>query len=129
MGFWIFLGLVVVASTYEDIEEKKSRAKLLLAALEKGQELDPKLLEQLFPGSGGDTKPMNPRNMRIAATVVASIGVGLGLLALALKQIDTDKFWVCLGLGGLALATSVGIYIASRMLAAWQTDSLSIPRS
>jgi hypothetical protein len=129
MGFWIFLGLVVVATTYQELEEKKSRAKLLQAALEKGQELDPKLLEQLFPCSGGDTKPMDPRHMRITAVVVASIGVGLGLLALALKQIDTDKFWVCLGLGGLALATSVGIYIASRMLAAWQTDSLSIPRS
>lgn len=128
MGFWIFVGLVVIASTYEDIEEKKSRAKLLQAALEKGRELDPTLLEQLFPdsGDGKNAKPTDPRSMRIAAVVVASIGVGFGLLALALKQIDIDKFWVFLGLGGLTLATSAGIYIASRMLAARHADSLSI---
>lgn len=126
MGFWIFIGLVVLATTYEELEQKKLRAKLLQAALDKGQELDPKLLEQLFPGegSGKDAKPKDPRSIRIAAVVVTSIGLGLGVLALALKQIHINAFWIFLGLGGLTLVVSAGMYIASRMMAARrQADS------
>jgi hypothetical protein len=120
MGFWIFIGLVVIATTYQEMEEKKLRAKLLEAALEKGQELDPKVLEQLFPGATQDAKPTDPRTVRIGAVVVASIGLGLGVLALALKQIDMSGFWIALGLGGLVLVVSVGMFIASRMMAARQ---------
>ena len=119
MGFWIFIGLVIVATTYQEMEEKKLRAKLLEAALEKGQALDPNVLEQLFPGESSG-KPTDPRSVRIAAVVVASIGLGLGVLALALKQIHINALWICLGLSGLTLVVSGGMYVASRMIAARQ---------
>jgi hypothetical protein len=128
MGFWIFIGLVVLATTYQEVEERKSKAKLLEAALDKGEALDPELLERLFPGESGmsDGKPKDPRSLRISAVIVASIGVGLGILALAVKQIDINGFWFFLGLGGLTLAISAGIYIASRMRAAHlRSDSTS----
>jgi hypothetical protein len=47
MGIWIFIGLVVLACTYEEVEQKKLRAKLMEAALDKGQKLDPKSLDQV----------------------------------------------------------------------------------
>jgi hypothetical protein len=129
MGFWIFLGLVIAASIYQEVEEKKLRAKLLEAALAKGNELDPKVIEQIFAGesAGKDDKPTDPRSVRIAAIVVASIGLGLGLLALALKQIHINGFWIALGIGGLALVVSGGIYIASRMIAARQQANSFLP--
>ena len=124
MGFWIFLGLVIIAATLEEAAQQISRARVLQAALEKGTDLDPKLLAQLFPGSDSSSetasKPRDPRSVRIAAIVVASIGLGFGVLALALKQIHLYPFWIFLGIGGLTLCVSAGIFIASRMIAARQ---------
>jgi hypothetical protein len=48
MSFWIFIGLVVLVCTYEEVEQKKLRARLLEATLEKGKKLDPKLLDQFL---------------------------------------------------------------------------------
>ena len=128
MGFWIFVGLVVLATTYDEIEQKKLRAKLMQIALEKGKDLDPQLLEQLFPGENKDGIPTDPSSLRVTATVIAFIGVGLGVLALALKQIGLKPYWICLGLGGFALVVSIGIYVASRMIAArQQADSSFVP--
>ena len=131
MGFWIFISVVIFATIYQETAQQTARAKLLQAALEKGKDLDPQLLERLFPGeypgAGKNAKPTDPRSVRIAAVVVASIGLGFGVLALALRQIHIDQFWISLGLGGLLLAVSGGIFVASRMMAArLEADSSSL---
>lgn len=122
MGFWIFISVVILATVYQETAQQVARARLLQAALEKGKDLDPQLLERLFTGEYSGDKPdsslKNPRRLRIAAVVVASIGLGLGVMSLAVKQIDINPFWICLGLGGLLLVMSVGLFVASRVAAA-----------
>lgn len=117
MGFWIFISALILAQIYQETAQQTSRARLLQAALEKGQDLDPQLLERMFPaeGEGNGQNAKDPRRFRIAAVVLASLGLGLGVLALAVRQIHINHFWVCLGLGGLTLVVSVGLFIASRM--------------
>lgn len=48
MGVLIFVGLVVLACTYEEVEQKKLRVKLVEAALEKGQQLDAESLNRIL---------------------------------------------------------------------------------
>jgi hypothetical protein len=118
MGFWFFLAVIIAAAYYADVQGKKQRAELVRIAMEKGQSLDPALIERLFPLEDGNQwrAPTDARRVRVGAVITASAGIGLVLLAVAVRQFSERGFWIWLGLAGLTLTVACGVFVASMML-------------
>ena len=73
IAFWIFVAVAVVAGVWKEYASKRETERTIRAAIEKGQQLDPALVERMLRPKKGD----ETQELIIGGTVLIAIGFGL----------------------------------------------------
>jgi Domain of unknown function (DUF6249) len=76
--FFCFLAAVILGPLYLAHKGRLAKIELMKQALERGQNLDPKLLEQLYEVETVKKRPDQPRRSLGAGVVLTFLAVGLG---------------------------------------------------
>jgi hypothetical protein len=112
IGFWIFLAVSAVAGIVADYKKRQAELEPLRAAIERGQQLDPALVDRLMAREERSSEP-EPIYFRIGGIVTIASGVGLALLSFIVGQVAPKGFHPLLGAGVLAICVGAGLLISA----------------
>jgi len=115
-AFWIFIGGVAIAGMITDYKRRRGGIEVLRLAIEKGQQLDPALVEKLTsheqPGKGVD-----PLDLKLGGIITIAGGVGICLLSFFVSRIAPIALYPVLGGGVVVICVGVGLLIGARVVA------------
>jgi hypothetical protein len=114
IAFWTFVAIATVAGIVADYKKRQLTLEPLRAAIEKGQQLDPSVVERLM----APVQPtgINPLTLWVCGVILLSAGVGVGLFAFFLERVAPEAFWPLLGAGVVTLCVGTGIVVAARIV-------------
>jgi hypothetical protein len=116
VAFWIFVGVVAVAGIFADYKRRRVNLDVIRMAIDKGQQLDPVLIEKLTSNEQRD-QPIDPLQMKFAAIITIASGIGVCLLALFLTGVSALAFYPTFGVGLVTICVGIGLRIGAKMLA------------
>ena len=112
IAFWIFVTVCAVAGIVADYKKRRLTLEPLRAAIERGQQLDPALIDRLMAPERD--AGLNPLYLRVGGIVTLAAGVGVALLAFLLSQVYPEAFYPVLGGGVVTVCVGAGLLIAAR---------------
>jgi hypothetical protein len=116
VAFWIFIGAVAVAGIVTDYKRRRGSVEVIRMAIEKGQQLDPALIDKLTSNEQRAER-IDPLNMKLGGIITIASGIGICLLALFMTGVSSLAFFPIFGVGLLAICVGIGLRIASKVLA------------
>ncbi len=115
MYFWImvflFLIIAVVAGSVLDGFKTKQKTDLIRLAIERGQPIDPIMLDKLAQPK---TKKLNSKVLLVVGILAIATALGLGLSALFMGQLNAKAFLAMPGAASLLLCIGLGLLVAYR---------------
>jgi hypothetical protein len=112
IAFLVFLTVCAVAGIVTDYMKRKAALEPLRAAVERGQQLDPALVDRLMaPEKSSGLAPMS---LMVGGIIASAAGVGIVILSILLSQIDHEALYPVMGGGIVALCVGIGLIVASR---------------
>ena len=112
IAFWIFVTVAAVAGIVSDYKKRQLALEPLRLAVERGQQLDPALIDRLMTPERDEG--INPLYLRVGGIVTLAAGVGVALLAFLLNQVYPEAFYPVLGGGVVTICVGVGLLVAAR---------------
>ncbi len=115
-GIWVpivmFAGLTVIISLFFwfRFRARKEMQQTIRAAIDKGQELSPELVESL----GTSQKRSKYQDLRNGAIWIA-VGAGIALFGVAMGQIEQDVMPIMAGISALPLLIGIAYVIMWRV--------------
>jgi hypothetical protein len=86
IAFWVFLTVAAVAGIVADYKKRGLALAPLRAAIERGQQLDPAVVERLMaPEPRGEG--LNALYLKVGGIVTIAAGIGVALLSFFLAQV------------------------------------------
>lgn len=116
VAFWTFVAIVSVAGIIGDYQRRKLMLEPLRLAIEKGQPLDPKVVEQLMRREQSDSQT-RPEHLRIAGVITLASGIGVAIAGALMAQLQPRLLYFALALGAIAGCVGIGLIIAAGLLA------------
>jgi hypothetical protein len=120
LAFLLFLTVCAVAGIVADYKKRRVALEPLRAAIERGQQLDPAVIERLM--TSDHDRGFNPvylkMGLKIGGIIILSLGVGIAILAFILTQVNEARgaFFPVLGGATVVLCLGAGLMIAARAL-------------
>jgi hypothetical protein len=74
--FWIFIGAVAIAGMITDYKRRRGGIEVLRLAIEKGQQLDPALVEKLTSNEHRGEQ-VDPMEIKLGGIITIAAGVGI----------------------------------------------------
>ena len=124
VAFWIFVGAVAVAGIVADYTRRHGSVDVMRMASEKGQQLDPALIEKLTSTDHREER-INPLHMKLGSIITIASGIGICLLAMFMAGVAPWAFYPIFGAGLVAICVGIGLRIASKALAEARERELS----
>src|SRR5579862_6096307 len=115
LGFWVFLTTAAVAGIVADYKKRSLVVAPLKAAIERGQQLDPLLIERLMAPEKHDSG-FNPLYLRVGGIIVVAAGVGVALLSFFVGQLEPLAIFPVLGAGVAAICVGIGLLVSARVV-------------
>ena len=112
IAFWIFVTVCGVAGIVADYKKRRAALEPLRIAIERGQQLDPALIDRLMAPERDEG--INPLYLRVGGIVTLSAGVGVALLAFLLNQVVPEAFYPVVGGGVVTVCVGAGLLVAAR---------------
>ncbi|HVP33354.1 MAG TPA: hypothetical protein VMT09_06850 [Steroidobacteraceae bacterium] len=112
IAFWIFVTVAAVAGIVSDYKKRQLALEPLRLAIERGQQLDPALVDRLMAPERD--AGLNPLYLRVGGIICLAAGVGVVILAFLLNQVAPASFYPLLGGGAVTLCVGGGLVIAAR---------------
>jgi hypothetical protein len=116
VAFWLFVGAVAVAAIITEHKKRSLGVDLLRAAIEKGQPLDPQMVERVFQAQEEDNG-YDAVGLRLGGIITIACGVGLIPVAVFIRMLAAAAFFPILAGAALAMCVGVGLLIGARMVA------------
>jgi hypothetical protein len=116
-AFWLFLAASAVAGIVADYKRRRIGVEVVRAAIEKGQSLDPALIEKLTAAPQEQRSRVEAVDLRLAAVITIASGIGLCPAAWLVSRVLPIAFYPMLGLGVLAIFVGIGLEIGAGVLA------------
>jgi hypothetical protein len=114
IAFWVFVAVATVAGIVGEYKKRQLTLEPLRAAIEKGQQLEPSVVERLMappPDSG-----IKPLPFLIWGVLVSAGGIGVTLFAFLLSRMTPSAFWPITGAGVIVLCLGIGLIVAARLI-------------
>lgn len=119
VAFWLFLTAAAVTGIVADYKKRKLEIEPLRAAIERGQQLDPALIEKLMAREPRG-QAVNPLDLRVGGIITIAAAIGIGLVALASRWLGltvslrgVPLSGVAAGIALLALCVGIGLLVAA----------------
>ena len=113
--FWIAIVLIVVVSAARKYFIERERQRTLRAALERGQQIDPALLQNIV------SRPVTTNSsegLQSGGIIMIALGIGLAVMGYCISlgdPSDQDARMPMLGVGLLVACMGIGMLGASRL--------------
>ncbi|HTW75710.1 MAG TPA: hypothetical protein VMD56_12405 [Steroidobacteraceae bacterium] len=134
VAFWAFLSIAAVAGIVSEYKKRRIELEPLRAAIERGQPLDPAIVERLTARPQYSQRGVEPLQLRLGGVIVISVGAGIAVLAVCLRPLVPVAFYPMLGGAGLLVCIGIGLWIGARLVerygrrpAAGATDAVHGP--
>jgi hypothetical protein len=115
VAFWVFVGVAVVAGTVADYKRRRGSVDVIRMAIEKGQQLDPALIDKLTANERRD-EPIEPLHVKLGGVITLAAGVGISLLSFFISRIAPVALYPILGAGVVTICVGVGLLVGANML-------------
>ena len=113
--FWIFVAIAAVAGIVGDVVKRRNSLEPLRLAIERGQQLDPKVVEKLLARSEVEER-VQPAHLQIGGIITAASGVGVTILSWFIAQVSPQALYPVMGVGLVAISVGIGLILAARVL-------------
>ncbi len=117
IAFWVFVGVCAVAGIVGDYKKRQAALAPLRAAIERGQQIDPAVVERLMAPDDRGSK-LEPIYLQVGGIVTVAAGIGVAILAFFMAQIAPIALYPILGGGIVAVCVGVGLIVAARAVEA-----------
>jgi hypothetical protein len=114
IAFWVFLTVAAVAGIVADYKKRGLALAPLRAAIERGQQLDPAVVERLMAPESRDAR-LNALYLKVGGIVTIAAGIGVALLSFFLAQVVPVALYPVLGGGIVAVCVGAGLVVAARV--------------
>jgi hypothetical protein len=114
-GFWVFLTVTAVSGLVFEYKKRGLELEPLRAAIERGQQLDPAIIERLMQRDRQSSE-LEPLHFRVGGIMTIAGGIGFGLLSLVIGRLAEKAFLPLLGVGGVALCVGIGLLITAGVI-------------
>jgi Domain of unknown function (DUF6249) len=114
-AFWIFMAAVAIVAIITDYKRRRGNVEVLRAAIDKGQQLDPMLVEKLMSGEHRDDK-IDPTLVKLGGIITLAAGIGICLLSFFISRISPVALYPILGGGVVVICIGVGLLVGARVL-------------
>jgi len=116
IAFLAYLAVCAVAGIVADYKKRQAALEPVRAALERGQPVDPAIVERLMaPEARG--AGFNPSHLRACGIITVALGIGVAILAVFLAQVaGSAALYPILGAGIVVVCLGAGLIIAARAL-------------
>jgi Domain of unknown function (DUF6249) len=115
-AFWIFIGAVAIAGMITDYKRRRGGIDVLRLAIEKGQQLDPAVVEKLTSYEQRGER-IDPVDVKLGGIITIAAGVGICLLSFFVSRVAPAALYPILGGGVLVICVGVGLLIGAKVLA------------
>jgi hypothetical protein len=122
-----FVAVCAVAGITTDYMKRKATLDTLRAAIERGQQLDPALVERLMAPEKPSGSGVAPISLMVAGIIACAAGVGVCVLSVFLSRLDSSALYPIMGSGIFVLCVGVGLFIASRLVERYRQRQLRGP--
>jgi hypothetical protein len=112
IAFWAFVAIAAVAGIVADYKKREAALAPLRLAIERGQQLDPALVERLMTPERH--AGIDPLYLRIGGIITFAAGVGVIILSFILAQVAPPALYPVLGGGVVLVCIAVGLLLAAR---------------
>jgi ABC-type antimicrobial peptide transport system permease subunit len=120
LGFWIFIGAVVVAGIWFDVRRRESQQETLRRVVESGKPVDSEMIDKLVRAGGEQSR--TDRDLTVAGLIVVFIAPGLAILGWFLAKLQPELMSVMLGVSLLMGFIGVGLLVAGRVAERWYRE-------
>jgi hypothetical protein len=116
VAFWLFVGAAAVASIIADHKKRRLGVDLLRAMIEKGQPLDPALVEKVMSQHASDQR-IDPIYLKLGGIIVTAAGTGLLPMAYFIGKLAPIAVYPILGSGVITIFVGVGLLVGAKVIA------------
>ena len=116
VAFWVFVGAVAIAGIIADHKKRRLGVDLLRAMIDKGQPLDPALVEKVMSQQAADQRT-DPMDLKLGGIIVTAAGIGLLPLAFFIGKIAPIAVYPILGSGVITIFVGVGLLVGAKVIA------------
>ncbi len=113
---FVFLAVAAVAGIVADYKKRQLALAPLRAAIERGQQLDPAVVERLMAPESHDGR-LNALYLKgCGGIVTVAAGIGVALLSFFLAEVVPVALYPVLGGGIVAVCMGLGLMVAARVV-------------
>ncbi len=115
IAFWAFLAIASVAGIVADYKKRQLELEPLRAAIERGAQLDPAVIEKLMTRETGEHS-VNPMDLKIGGIITTAAGIGVGIASFVVNPWMPVAHYPLLAVGIVALCVGIGLLVAAKAL-------------
>ena len=112
---WVAIVLIVAITGLRRFLTERERQRTLRAVLERGQSLDPQLLQKLV---ARQERPRTREGLLVGGITTMGAGIGLAVFGLVLgsRHGDPEALSPLLGVGAMVFCIGLALLVASRLV-------------
>ncbi len=115
LGFWLFIACIIVAGVWSTNRKRESEHETLRRLIESGQDPDEQLVDKLLHSTANDQETI--RDLRVGAVITLFLAPGMIALGWGLSSLTGELMGVMMGVSGLLVFISAGLYAAASLVA------------
>ena len=117
LGFWMFIGAVVLGGIWSDIRKRESQQETLRRIVESGQKIDADLIDKMVGDIKDDKHP--DRDLKTAGIITGFVGIALYVMGYFIANGDAGTLRIFLGIALLLGIIGCGLYLGGIMTLRW----------
>ena len=124
--FWLVIFGISALGIWSAMSRERERQQTIRIAIERGQQLDPEVLEKVMSRSASHKSEDGPASwvhLMIGGIITLSVGPGLALMGVLLGRSAPEAYWPLLGAGALVATIGLGILVAAVVWRSFSADS------
>lgn len=123
LGFWLFIATIIAVGVWSSIRKRESQHETIRRAIESGQDIDPELADKLLDLTGASSKELD-RDLKVSGWIVLFLAPGMVLLGYGLSMVEDGVFPILLGVSGLMVCLSIGMFVAAYVVKHWYSSDV-----
>ena len=120
LGFWLFIGAVVVAGIWFDVRRREAEQETLRRVVESGQTIDSAVIDKLLKVGGGQSR--TDRDLKVSGLIVIFLAPGIAILGWFLAKLQPQVMSVMLGVAILLGLLGIGLLVAGKVAERWYKE-------
>jgi len=120
LGFWLFIGAIVVAGIWFDVRRRESEQETLRRVVESGQTIDSAVIDKLLKVGGGQSR--TDRDLKVSGLIVIFLAPGIAILGWFLAKLQPQVMSVMLGVAILLGLLGIGLLVAGKVAERWYKE-------